>query len=57
MWSGGGKVTVIDSTIRGNRAVPTRFGRFAEGGGMFIDSGSLVIRDSTITGNETRLVT
>ena len=34
-----------------------RIGRFAEGGGLFVDSGDLRVSDSTLTRNRADLVT
>jgi hypothetical protein len=51
-----GSLTVIDSTISGNRtgAVAPN-GRFAEAGGIFAIGGSLTMRDSTVTDNRVSL--
>lgn len=54
--SSGGALTLIDSKVIGNRAlasVPN--GRFAEGGGVFIDSGSLTLRRTVVSDNRTSL--
>jgi hypothetical protein len=48
---------VASSVVAANRAAPVRIGRFAEGGGLFVDSGDLRVSDSTLTRNRADLVT
>jgi hypothetical protein len=52
-----GKLTLTSSRITGNKAEPTKIGRFAEGGGIFVNTGSLVVRHSTVSHNQANLVT
>jgi hypothetical protein len=51
-----GSLKVIASSITDNRAEPKVFGRFAEGGGMYV-SGGLTVRRSIVSGNRVGLVT
>lgn len=58
IFSIGGKLSISDSRIEGNRAVPDEIGRYAEGGGIFANEGGKVtIKHSVVTGNATELVT
>jgi hypothetical protein len=51
-----GSLTVIDSTISGNRtSAVAPNGRFAEAGGIFVIGGSLTMRNSTVTNNHVSL--
>lgn len=52
-----GTLTVSHSVVAGNRAEPKRIGRYAEGGGIFVDNGSgrTVIRDSAVSQNSSVL--
>jgi hypothetical protein len=52
-----GALRVTSSTIKGNKAEPTKIGRFAEGGGIFVNTGSLVVNHSTVSNNQANLVT
>ena len=52
-----GPPTIDHSRLSGNRARPEAIGRFAEGGGLFVDSGALTVRDSSVDHNEAVLVT
>lgn len=51
-----GGLTVIASSITGNRAEPKAFGRIAEGGGMYVAAG-LTVRRSVVSGNRVDLDT
>lgn len=61
IWAGasqGGSVRILDSTIANNKAIglrnPSRGeGTEGRGGGIYVNSKSLLIRGSTISGNET----
>src|SRR5262249_39115658 len=53
-----GGLTLIDSTVANNRAIASMpNGRFAEGGGLFLEQSPLTIRRSTISGNAASLTT
>jgi fibronectin-binding autotransporter adhesin len=49
--SGAGPVTLIDSTVKGNRAVATDTAQSATGGGLFVNDGNLTVKNSVISGN------
>lgn len=58
IFSAGAALTVDRSVVSGNLAsalIPN--GRFAEGGGVFVESGSLRVRSSHIDHNDVRLTT
>jgi hypothetical protein len=57
IYSAIGKLTLISSTITGNKAEPKTIGRFAEGGGIFFNTGSLLLRHTTVSDNQASLVT
>jgi hypothetical protein len=40
-----------------NHTAPVDIGRFAEGGGVFVESGDLTLRNSTVSANRAELVT
>ena len=52
-----GDVKIVDSTIRGNRAVafPTGTNGSAQGGGVFLTSSTATVEHSTFTGNLARV--
>jgi hypothetical protein len=54
-----GALTLDHSAVTGNRALAgEKWGRFAEGGGIFIGDGTpLTLRQSRVTGNQARLTT
>jgi hypothetical protein len=53
----GANLTLVNSTVRGNRAtVSAPNGRFASGGGVYLSSGRLVVRGSTVGRNRAEMV-
>lgn len=46
-----GTLTLIRSTVSGNVAAPRSIGRYAEGAGIFVESGRLTVRDSSVSRN------
>jgi hypothetical protein len=57
IWSNLGTLTLLKSKVLHNRAaVVAPNGRFAEGGGMLVQSGALVMRDSVVADNATSIV-
>jgi hypothetical protein len=50
------RLTLVDSTVTGNRAIAETDGRFASGGGIFVDRfGVLVLRGSVVSKNRSSL--
>jgi hypothetical protein len=52
-----GSLSIDHSAVVGNRVKPESIGRFAEGGGLFVNSGVLTLRRSRLDGNRADLVT
>jgi hypothetical protein len=52
----GGTLTLVNSTVRGNRVtVSAPNGRFAAGGAIYVDGGALSIRGSSVSANRTEM--
>jgi hypothetical protein len=52
-----GTLTLQSSAVVDNHTAPVDIGRFAEGGGVFVESGDLTLRNSTVSANRAELVT
>jgi hypothetical protein len=57
VWSVLGDLRLHQSSVSGNKAEPLDIGRYAEGGGIFVNSGSLTVTRSHIDHNRADLVT
>ena len=57
IYTVGGSLTVVSSTVSHNTDAPEEIGRFAEAGGIFTSGTATTIRGSIIRGNSSVLVT